>query len=77
MSALELTHLFLLKKNILTFDPFSPPWNTILQYSTETVFKMVAFRIGQKKKELWVALSVTYLHHVQCNAQGGMDSKNF
>lgn len=50
MSALELTHLFLLKKNILTFDPFSPPWNTILQYSTETVFKMVAFRIGQKKK---------------------------
>lgn len=22
-----------------------------------------------------MALSVTYLHHVQCNAQGGMDSK--
>lgn len=78
MSVLDQTHLLLLKKHILNFDnfPLSLKHHFPLWYKTLT--KMLAIPIGKKKKNKIYIMSgfISNLHHVQCNAQGGMDSKN-
>lgn len=78
MAELALTHLILLKKDILILTFFffpSSSWNTILQYGTKTVFKTLAFLI--KKLQFWEPLPLTYLCHGQCDLQWNMDNKKF
>lgn len=76
MAELALTYLILLKNDILILTFFSSSsWNTVLQYGTKTVFKMLVFLI--KKLQFWEALSVTYLYYGQWDLQRSMDNKKF